>query len=100
VVAFRYRKFLHATAGGGVGGIDAEYVLVARFRLIEFPQIISSLCGVKQATHGIHLLGMGGGECGIGADRIVELRLHREGTGIIWGDGLGEDPIHCGFGSG
>ena len=98
VITFSRCKFFHATAGGGVGGVDAENVLVAGLRLIEFPEIVGPLCGVEEAAHGINILGVGCGESGIGADRIVKLCPHRKSTGVIWGDGLGEDLIHGGFG--
>ena len=89
---------LHAAAGGGVVGIDAEHVFVFALGLVELAEIEIAFSSVKGAADLIDVLGMLVSERGIGADGIVQITELAFGEGVV---GIhGNDIVEQGAGLG
>ena len=83
VIGFCGSDALHATAGGGVVGIDAQDIFVLALRVVVFAEIVVAFGRIERAADLVDILGVFVSERRVGADRVVEVAEFAFGFEIV-----------------
>ena len=83
VIGFCGGDALHATAGGGVVGIDAQDIFVLALRVVVFAEVVVAFGRVERTADLVDILGVFVSESRVGADRVVEVAEFAFGFEIV-----------------